>query len=125
VNLRRKVAILGAATALGAGTSVVAASPAFASSETVSGTVTCYYGNDTVDGVWVADNGTSGFAHLSGNGVGQQTYSYSPVNVGSTYTLHIGCGNSPADWGISFNTGPVSGTYYDWICSGSTGCYES
>jgi hypothetical protein len=125
VNLRRKLALAGVASLLCGGAAVAAASPAFAS-ETISGTVTCFYGNDSVDGVWVStSNGTSGYAHLSGNGAGQQTYSYGGVNASGTYNLHVSCGGTTQNWGITYYTGPVSGTYYDWVCSSSGGCVES
>ena len=126
MRAKRRAATLIAAAALCLGGSVIAAAPAMAATETISGAVTCFYGNDQNVGDWVStSNGTSGFASHGPNGNDQEWYSYSGVNVGGSYSLHVGCGNTPQSWGITFYTPTVTGTYYNWICSASTQCYAS
>lgn len=108
------------------GVAATTAVPAMAATETISGTITCFYGNDQNVGVWVeTSSGTSGWAALGTNADGQSTYSYNKVNVGASYRLHVGCSGTPSNWGTTFYTPYVTGTYYDWICTTGYGCYQS
>jgi hypothetical protein len=104
------------------GTSVAVASPAHAS---VSGSVTCFYGNNAEVGVWVNAGSKSGWATMWDNGNGGKFYSYGAISAGTTYRLHVGCGGTPQNWGITFYTPWVSGGYYDWICTSGYNCYQS
>lgn len=113
------------------GATLVAAPSASAASGTISGSIQCGYGNNQVVGVWVdAASGTDGWATTWNNGLGGKNYSYN-LSQSSSYTLHVGCGGTPQNWGSSMTAGPVSGQYYDWVCTygAATGwkyrCYQS
>lgn len=123
MDIKRRLAAL-AAGLLVAAAGMVATAPA--ASAAVSGSVTCFYGNNAEVGVWVnVSGGPSGWATLSDNGNGGKNYYYGAISAGSTYRLHVGCGGTTSSWGTTFYTPWVTGGYYDWICTSGYGCYES
>lgn len=92
---------------------------------TVSGTVTCFYGNNAEVGVWVSAGAQSGWATIWDNGNGGKYYSYGAISAGTWYQLHVGCGGTPSAWGTTFYTPWVTGGSYDWICTTGYNCYQS
>jgi len=105
-----------------AGLGTALAAPAEAS---ISGSVDCTYGNNAEVGVWVEAGSRSGWASLTSNGYGGAYYSYGAISAGTTYRLHVGCGGTPQQWGITFYTPYVSGGYYDWVCTTGYNCVMS
>lgn len=119
-KMRRQLAMASVALLMMLGMATVAAPSASAASGTITGNVQCFYGNNHVDGIWVAVNsGTSGFASMTPDGYGGVNYSYT-LSQSSNYTLHVGCGNTSQNWGATMYTPNVSGNYYNWVCSYST-----
>lgn len=122
MNLRSKVATLatGLIVMLGGATFVAPAAHA-----SVSGSVDCTYGNNAEVGVWVEAGARSGWASMWDNGYGGKYYSYGAISAGTSYRLHVGCGGTPQNWGITFYTPWINGSTYDWVCSAAASCVES
>jgi hypothetical protein len=122
MGFKKRLSALFAGLLLLAGASVLSAP---AASAAVSGTVTCFYGNNAEVGIWVNAGSKSGWASRSPNGSGGVNYSYGAISAGTTYRLHVGCGGTPQNWGTTFYTPWVTGGYYDWVCTSRYGCYQS
>lgn len=122
MSRKRKLTAVASTGILLAGLSLTTAPEAQAS---VSGSVDCTYGNNAEVGVWVEAGSHSGWASLTPDGYGGAYYSYGAISAGTTYRLHVGCGGTPQNWGITFYTPYVSGGYYDWVCTTGYGCVES
>lgn len=123
MDFKKRVAALLTGLLLLTGVSIMSAP---AASAAVTGSVTCFYGNNAEVGVWVnVSGGPSGYATLSDNGNGGKYYSYGAISAGKTYRLHVGCGGTAQSWGTTFYTPWVTGGYYDWICTSGYNCYQS
>lgn len=115
-SLKQRVASSFAVAALTLAGLAMTAAPANAASGTITGSVTCFYGNNNVSGVWVdVTSGKDGWAKLKGTG-DYKTYSYK-LSEPSWYQLHVGCGGDPNNWGGSFLAPLIGGQDFDWICS--------
>jgi len=94
-------------------------------SAAVSGTVTCFAGNNREVGVWVNAGSKSGWATITSNRADGVNYRYGAISAGTRYRLHVGCGNNPQNWQYTFYTPYVTGGYYDWVCTVGYNCYQS
>jgi hypothetical protein len=88
------------------------AAPAQAATGTISGSVTCVNGwlqNSKPVGIWVDSNKADGWATLS-SGTGATggwttNFSFSAKDA-TSFTLHIGCGGTSANWKTNTKKGP-------------------
>jgi hypothetical protein len=109
-SARRTTLYAAFAVVVGAVTTAVSASPAFAAT---SGTEMCV-NQDPVVGVWVnVAGGTSGWATRTGSGY-SQTWSYN--TQGKSYSLTVGCGGTPASWNASTSTPSYSSSWSNVVC---------
>jgi hypothetical protein len=86
----------------------------------VSGDVTCLSGN-SVEGVWVQADVDSGFApwqgvNVSGKAFGSTSKWWWRLPRGESYSLHVGCGGTQANWAVAVYTPVVSGTPNSFDC---------
>lgn len=120
--MMRRLAAAAASAALIAG--LGALDPAVASAAetgpvTIAGKVGCL-NSYSPDGIWViADNGGSGFATMSfdlNDGFAYTHYTY-VLPAGGSYSLNVGCGGSPQNWGMTAHTPTVAGTENSFKCN--------
>lgn len=101
-----------------AGFTVGVAPSATAVSGTITGTVYCAFGNNTVNGIHVdVATGADGFASWTSTGPTTASYSYTLSQSTSTYFVNVGCGGSPAAWGGSFTSPLLTASSYDLYCT--------
>jgi hypothetical protein len=102
-------------TSLAIGAFVVLA-PAAQASTRISGQITCVDGLG-VEGVWiVASNGGSGWASWWAPGMGYANFSYT-LPYGGAWTVHVGCGGTPAHWEYPTNgNSTTTSSYRSWSC---------
>ena len=67
-------------------------------------------------GVWVAASSGSGFADWRPVDNGANTDYWYFLPEAEKYSLHVGCGRTPADWGMSASTPVVSGHHNSFNC---------
>ncbi|MBS2540248.1 hypothetical protein KGQ20_46680, partial [Catenulispora sp. NF23] len=80
------------------------------------GTVTCVSGN-AVEGVWVQADQGSGFAAWQPTVSNGSTARYSlSLPLYENYSLHVGCGGTPANWGWTVTTQDVGGNSNNFLC---------
>lgn len=108
--------------------------PRAASKVKVGGDVTCLSGR-SVEGVWVQASAHSGYAPWQGVTVpGKKFGSTSKwwwwLPAGASYSLHVGCGGTQANWAVAAYTPTVSGTSNSFDCedlpsqAGYAKCYR-
>jgi hypothetical protein len=120
VQRRLTTAMLSLLLALGM--TFMVAPNAQAVSGTISGTVECVYGNNTVNGIHIdVAQGKDGFASWTKTGPASASYSYTLSQNTSSYFINVGCGGSPSNWGATFTSPNVSGSYYNLYCVTSGG----
>jgi len=104
----------------GAVTSTPATRNPVASTAVISGEVTCMSGH-SIEGVWVQASGRSGFApwqgvRVPGKAFGSTSRWWWKLPHGDSYSLHVGCGGTQANWGVAGHTKAVSGTRHSFDC---------
>lgn len=91
-----------------------------ASKVEVGGQVTCLSGK-SVEGVWVQADVDAGFApwqgvNVPGKAFGSTSRWWWWLPNGESYSLHVGCGGTQANWGVAGHTPVVSGTSNSFDC---------
>lgn len=91
-----------------------------ASKVEVGGQVTCLSGK-SVEGVWVQADADAGYApwqgvNVPGKAFGSTSRWWWRLPKGESYSLHVGCGGTQANWGVAADTSVVSGTPNSFDC---------
>jgi hypothetical protein len=81
----------------------------------VSGQVSCTSGN-SVEGVWVSALSGSGYSPWKGLGNGSTSDYWYNLPTSESYSLHVGCGGTQANWGVADYGPVVSGTHNSFNC---------
>jgi hypothetical protein len=83
---------------------------------TARGRVTCRSGSAVV-GVWLVGlNGGSGWATWTASATAPQVATFSRSIPAGDWSVHVGCGRSPASWLRASYSGYVSGTAHSFTC---------
>jgi hypothetical protein len=83
---------------------------------TARGSVTCRSGSAVV-GVWLVGlNGGSGWATWTASAAAPQVATFSRSIPAGDWSVHVGCGRSPASWLRASYSGYVSGTPRSFSC---------
>ncbi len=121
MSIKSKISTILKGLAITFSSAVLMVSPTFAAmSGTISGDVFCTYNQwNNIVGVWVdVATGTDGWASWSNNGIGGAHWTRTLSQSTTSYTLHIGCGNTTQSWAQTFYaTRTASGFYIS--CAGS------
>jgi hypothetical protein len=90
--------------------------PPQATTITARGSVTCLSGS-AVEGVWLVGlNGGSGWATWTASATSPQFATFSRSIPAGRWSVHVGCGGSPASWKEAIYSGWVSGTPHSFTC---------
>jgi hypothetical protein len=91
--------------------------PPQATTITARGSITCQSGR-AVTGVWLVGlNGGSGWATWTARATSPQFAAFSRSIPAGGWSVHVGCGGSPASWEEAIYSGWVSGTSHDFTCA--------
>lgn len=86
----------------------------------ISGTISCVSGS-SVEGVWVQASQGSGYSPWQGIGNGSTSRYWYTLPSTESFSLHVGCGGTTAQWGLSLSTPLVPGPVANFTCHDVSG----
>jgi hypothetical protein len=71
---------------------------------------------NSVEGVWVQASDGAGWAPWQGLGNGSTSNWWYTLPENEAYSLHVGCGGTPASWAVAVYTPTVTGSQNSFNC---------